>query len=127
MIFPIAHSLHYPEPLPFLLKEYEEPENWPDLKFYTVDEKKYPGFSLCIKAGKIGLSAPLILNASNEVAVELFLEDKIHFTEIPFIIQDSLNNIPLVEIKNLDILLKEDKKVREYIYSKYNKLLSLKI
>ncbi len=124
MIFPIAHALHFPEPLHHTLKESKEPEEWPSLKFYPVDEKKYPGFALCLKAGKMGLSAPLILNASNEVAVELFLQDKIHFMDIPKIIRDALENIPLVEITNLDLLLKEDKKTREFVYDKYNRVLT---
>jgi len=105
------------------LKESQEPEEWPALKFYPVDENKYPGFALCLKAGRRGLSAPLVLNASNEVAVELFLQDKVHFMDIPKIIQDAMENIPLVEITNLDLLLKEDQKTREFVYDKYNRVL----
>jgi 1-deoxy-D-xylulose-5-phosphate reductoisomerase len=123
MIFPIAHALHFPEPLPYTLKESQEPEEWPALKFYPVDQNKYPGFALCLKAGRRGLSAPLVLNASNEVAVELFLQDKVHFMDIPKIIQDAMENIPLVEITNLDLLLKEDQKTREFVYDKYNRVL----
>ncbi len=120
MIFPIAYSLHFPEPLPEILKEHQYPEEWPMISFESVDKKKYIGFDLCIQAGKIGHSAPTILNASNEVAVELFLNKKIHFLDIPSIIQDALNNIPIVKIENIDILIKIDKQTREYVYSKSN-------
>lgn len=126
MIFPIVHSLHFPNFVKNSHQEFKELEEWPSLKFYPIDQEKYPGFFLCLEAGKRGLSAPLILNASNEVAVELFLQNKIHFVDIPKIIQDALENIPLVELKNLDIILEEDKKTREFVNNKYDKFLSLK-
>jgi hypothetical protein len=34
-----------------------------------------------------------------------------------------MENIPLVEITNLDLLLKEDQKTREFVYDKYNRVL----
>ncbi|MCS7205035.1 MAG: 1-deoxy-D-xylulose-5-phosphate reductoisomerase [Leptospiraceae bacterium] len=122
MIFPIAHSLFFPEVLPEKLKEFQEPENWPCLKFYPVDKEKYPGFYLCIEAGTLGKSAPIVLNASNEVAVDLFLNDQIHFTEIPLIIKDALENIPIVEIHDFNIILKINREVKEYVINRYKTL-----
>ncbi len=119
MIYPIAYSLHFPEPIPNLHKEALEPHEWPELKFEEVDHKKYPGFRLCIEAGKRGETAPVILNASNEKAVEFFLRDKVHFSQIAEMVQDALENIPVVKAENLDIILKIDKITREYIESKY--------
>lgn len=120
MIFPIAYSLHFPEPIPIYLNEAQKPEEWPSLEFENVDYQKYPGFSLCLEAGKIGNSAPLILNSANEVAVDLFLQDKILFTDIPKIIQKALKEIPVVKLENLNIILEEDKKVRNFVISKWN-------
>lgn len=122
MIFPIAYSLHFPETVPHSLKEALSPEDWPSLEFQSVDYQKYPGFFLCIEAGKKGESAPLILNSANEEAVSLFLKDKIHFIDIPKIIKEALEKIPVVKLENLNILLEEDQKVREYIKSKWNSL-----
>lgn len=122
MIFPISHSLNYPESMIQQLQEYEEPEDWPGLYFEKVDLNKYPGFMVCLKAGMMGKSAPCILNASNEIAVDLFLHDKIHFTEIPEIITDALDHIPLVDMNKLDIIINIDKQTREYVLKNYNKL-----
>ncbi|MFN3603463.1 MAG: 1-deoxy-D-xylulose-5-phosphate reductoisomerase [Leptonema sp. (in: bacteria)] len=120
MFFPIAYSLHFPDPVPAILRETKEPEDWPTLEFQNIDHKKYPGFSLCMEAGRKGNSAPVILNSANEVAVQLFLEDKIHFTEIPLILNDALEKIPVVKLQNLSILLQEDQKVREFVLSQWD-------
>ena len=52
------------------------------ISFQNVDTKKFPSILLIEKCLNSGLSAPIIINASNEVLVKLFLEEKIKFLDI---------------------------------------------
>ncbi|MDJ0617604.1 MAG: 1-deoxy-D-xylulose-5-phosphate reductoisomerase [Calothrix sp. MO_192.B10] len=54
-----------------------------DLTFREPDSQKYPCMQLAYAAGKAGGSMPAVLNAANEQAVALFLEEKIKFLDIP--------------------------------------------
>ena len=68
---------------------------WPKLKlteigqltFKEPDTKKYPCMELAYSAGKLGGTMPAVLNAANEKAVELFLEEKFKFIDIPKVIE----------------------------------------
>ena len=52
------------------------------LRVYEVDNKRYPSINLIKKCVKAGKSTPIILNASNEILVSLFLKKEINFTDI---------------------------------------------
>ncbi|AUS99156.1 1-deoxy-D-xylulose-5-phosphate reductoisomerase [Nostoc sp. CENA543] len=54
-----------------------------NLTFREPDHQKYPCMQLAYAAGKAGGSMPAVLNAANEQAVALFLEEKIKFLDIP--------------------------------------------
>ena len=54
-----------------------------DLTFKAPDHQKYPCMQLAYAAGRAGGSMPAVLNAANEQAVALFLEEKIRFLDIP--------------------------------------------
>lgn len=58
-----------------------------DLTFKAPDHEKYPCMQLAYAAGRAGGSMPAVLNAANEKAVELFLEEKIRFLDIPKLIE----------------------------------------
>jgi 1-deoxy-D-xylulose-5-phosphate reductoisomerase len=58
-----------------------------DLTFRAPDRQKYPCIDLAYAAGKAGGSMPAVLNAANEQAVALFLAEKIHFLDIPKVIE----------------------------------------
>lgn len=54
-----------------------------DLTFRAPDHQKYPCMQLAYKVGRAGGAMPAVLNAANEQAVALFLEEKIGFLDIP--------------------------------------------
>ncbi len=58
-----------------------------DLTFREPDHQKYPCMNLAYAAGRAGGSMPAVLNAANEQAVELFLDEKIQFLDIPRLIE----------------------------------------
>ena len=85
-----------------------------NLNFRRVKLREFPCLDLCLKALKIGLNAPTILNAANEVAVDNFLNKKIRFTDIPLIISNTLKTIPHVRLKNIDDVIECDLITRKY-------------
>jgi 1-deoxy-D-xylulose-5-phosphate reductoisomerase len=85
MRLPLLYALSWPERIP---------TNWErlnlvksgDLTFREPDHQKYPCMNLAYAAGRAGGSMPAVLNAANEQAVALFLEEKIQFLDIPKVI-----------------------------------------
>ncbi|AXR68406.1 1-deoxy-D-xylulose-5-phosphate reductoisomerase [Leptospira mayottensis] len=114
MIFPIAHSLFHPEPVPKLLRSYSA-KDWGKLEFREPDLKRYPGLRLAFEAGKAGGTAPCIFNAANEVAVGLFLKDEIRFVEIPNYISETLDAIEITYPTTLEGYEEADRVARETV------------
>jgi 1-deoxy-D-xylulose-5-phosphate reductoisomerase len=114
MVFPVAHSLFYPEFTPNILVE-RKPDSYPALHFFKPDTKRYPALNLAYQAGKKGGTAPAIFNAANEVAVELFLNKKIRFTQIPEKIDFALQMIPITFPEELDGFLEADSLARKLV------------
>ncbi|MCR9144503.1 MAG: 1-deoxy-D-xylulose-5-phosphate reductoisomerase [bacterium] len=113
MVFPIAHALCYPDPVPAPHAMATRPEAWPGLEFEEVQPDRYPGYALCRAAGERGGTAPAILNAANEEAVRLFLDGQIGFTGIPGLIESVLNALPVESGVQLEIFLEADRAARE--------------
>lgn len=109
MIFPIAHALYFPEALLFEPSSMLSPLDWQALSFQKISPERYPGFYLCKAAAKKGGTAPAILNAANEVAVNAFLADEIHFTKIIEIVQHVLDISNIEQSNSLDVFLEADK------------------
>jgi 1-deoxy-D-xylulose-5-phosphate reductoisomerase len=61
------------------------------LEFSPPDTSKFPCIRLAYQAIQLGGTAPAVLNAADEVAVQAFLENRIAFTEIPRLIENTLN------------------------------------
>lgn len=59
---------------------------------------------------------PTVLNASNEVAVDEFLNERIKFTDIPVIIEKCMRKFSADEANSLEIVLQTDKKARDQSY-----------
>lgn len=86
MRLPLLYSLSYPDRVP---------TNWDrldlvklgTLTFCAPDHAKYPCMKLAYAAGRAGGCMPAVLNAANEQAVALFLEEKIRFLDIPRLIE----------------------------------------
>lgn len=109
---PIAHALAYPERIdagvaPLDLFKVAT------LNFVAPDFERFPCLGLAYHALRAGGTAPAILNAANEVAVESFLNGKISFLEIPKLIADVLTSQTCVEVNTLDDVLLADAQARE--------------
>lgn len=86
------------------------------LTFEEPDMKVFQCLELAYKAGKIGGLMPTVVNAANEVCVELFLNNKINYLEIPEIIKKCMENFNCNEKLSLEGIITMDKKVRDYVY-----------
>lgn len=109
---PIAYGLAYPERIdsgvsPLDLVAVAQ------LQFEAPDFQRFPCLELAYTALKSGQSAPAILNAANEVAVQAFLDRKIGFRKIDQIIARTLEKLPLQNLDNLEAILDVDRQARE--------------
>jgi 1-deoxy-D-xylulose-5-phosphate reductoisomerase len=91
MRLPIQYALSYPNRLPNTALPHFNWSNFADLTFLQPDMAKFPCLRLAIEAGKKGGTYPAVLCAADEVAVGLFLKEKIRFTDIPRIVSSVLD------------------------------------
>ncbi len=109
---PISFTLAYPE----RIKTNVEKLNLTKIQkltFFEPDLKKYPCLQLAYNSLDIGKSAPTILNAANEVAVQRFLEKKIKFLSIPNVVEKTLNNSSICSINSIKDVIEIDKESRD--------------
>lgn len=94
MRLPLLYALSWPERIATDWEPLDLVKSG-DLTFREPDHNKYPCMNLAYAAGRAGGAMPAVLNAANEQAVALFLEEKITFLEIPQVIErvcDRFNN-----------------------------------
>ncbi len=108
MRHPIAHALYYPE-----RKEtaYIPKLDWTTLQTLSFEEpnkEKFPCLQLAYDALAIGGTMPAVLNAANEVAVEMFLKEEISFLEIAQIIHEAMQAHICINRPSLDDILESD-------------------
>ncbi len=117
---PIAYALGYPKRISAPIKKLDL-AFLSDLSFQKPDNNTFPALNLAINAIKTGGSAPAILNASNEIAVGAFLENKIPFLSITKIVDLTLNKSNICEITSIEEVLDADIQARK-IAEKFIKL-----
>lgn len=83
-----------------------------NLQFLPPDMDRFPCLRLGREAVEQGESAPIVLNAANEVAVQAFLDNMIPFTRIPLIIEEVLSKTPCESPQSLAIIREVDKQAR---------------
>lgn len=83
------------------------------LDFQAPDEQRFPCLRLARQAAEAGNSAPAVLNAANEVAVDAFLERRIRFPEIASMIEQVLGQEPVVSLPTLEAVFAADQRARE--------------
>jgi 1-deoxy-D-xylulose-5-phosphate reductoisomerase len=88
--------------------------NMDPLTFKKPDLNKFPCLSLAYTAGKAGGTLPAVLNASNEIAVQAFLNRRIPFVKIPEVISKIMEIHSVVANPELPDIIEADKWAREY-------------
>lgn len=116
---PIQYAFSYPE----RLKLEMEPVDFiklTQLTFEAPDRDRFPNLNFAYEAIEKGGNMPCILNAANEVAVSLFLEDKIGFYEMSSLIEKAMDRSAFMREPTLSDYIQCDKETREIIYSLIN-------
>ncbi len=117
MKVPIQYALTHPERI---YADYDRLD-WKQIKsldFETPDTDKFRCLALAYEACASGGTYPAVLNAANEVAVDLFLNDKISFIKIPELIEDALAEHQGFEATSIDDLINVDKTTRQRVQEK---------
>jgi len=120
MRLPIQYAINYPKRNKAVIDKLDF-YNMGNLTFEKPDMDTFKCLKLAFTAGKIGGNMPAIMNAANEVAVELFLDYKIKYLQIEYIIEMCMNKFDHVLNPNLQEILEIDLKVREYVRNNYDK------
>jgi len=108
MIYPVRHALFWPK------GQLDQQESIDinilnDLSFIEIDENNFISLKLARTSIKEGSVYPIILNASNEVAVRSFLEERISFLDILVVVQESIEYVS----KSIQIRSNHKMKVRD--------------
>lgn len=88
------------------------------LTFSHPDLEAFPCLALAMKAAKQGGTACPVLNGANEVAVALYLDDKISFYEIHDLVAGAMEAVAFVENPTLEQILESDAAARAYVRKK---------
>ena len=108
---PIAHALSWPE----RIESGVESLNITDiarLDFQTPDTNRFPCLRLAEQAMQAGGSAPAILNAANEIAVQYFLDARLRFLDIAPVIEACLEKVEAYPVDSIEAVLEIDQTAR---------------
>ncbi len=117
MRIPILYAFTYPERYASNVKRLNLLEMG-SLTFEEPDVENFPCLSLAYKAIRIGGTMPAVLNAANEIAVDMFLKEQISFLEIPLVIEKAMKSHQVIENPDIDDILRADSETRELLKEK---------
>ncbi|CAK0773065.1 1-deoxy-D-xylulose 5-phosphate reductoisomerase [Azospirillaceae bacterium] len=84
------------------------------LTFEAPDQTRFPALRLARESLQSGGSAPTILNAANEIAVQAFLEGRIGFLDIERIVETTLTKLPHESLQSLEDVFAVDQNARKF-------------
>lgn len=114
MRIPVQYALSYPYRLTANFPRLELTD-CASLTFEQPDLQRFPALSLAYEAIKKGGNMPCIMNAANEAAVRLFLDNRIAFTDIPELIGQAMQKITCIAEPTLDDLQQTHRETVEAI------------
>lgn len=109
---PIAHALAWPRRLTSGT-QFLDFSRLASLEFQAPDFGRFPCLSMAFAALDMGGTAPAILNAANEVAVQGFLERRIRFTDIAAVVEHTLQCVDSHPVEGLTGILEDDALARK--------------
>ena len=111
MRMPIQYAFSYPERIPSDVK----PVNFFELSTLTFekpDTKRFRNLGLAYESIEKGGNMPCIMNAANEIAVELFLQEKIGFLQMSDLIEQTLTKTVFIQNPSLEDYIQTDTEAR---------------
>jgi 1-deoxy-D-xylulose-5-phosphate reductoisomerase len=117
MRIPIGYTLAWPERMATPAAKLDLAKLG-QLTFEQPDPVKFPALRFAREAMTKGGTAPAVLNAANEVAVQAFLDKRIGFLDIERINEKTLNSMSISPLTDLDILREADQAARHFAEEK---------
>jgi 1-deoxy-D-xylulose-5-phosphate reductoisomerase len=111
MRVPISYALTYPERAATPVAPLDLSRGL-ILEFSPPDEETFPCLPLALAAGEAGGTAPCVLNAANEVAVDAFLDGDLPFVGIPEVVERTLGAIDTSAVDDVGALVAVDAEAR---------------
>ncbi len=122
MRVPIANALAWPDRIESGVRPLD-PVSLGRLEFAEPDRTRFPCLDLAYAAARQGGTAPAVLNAANEIAVQAFLDRRIGFTDIPGVVEHALTHVHTQTISSLENILSDDTRARaiaeEYLAARF--------
>ena len=118
MKLPIISALYHPGMVQFPWEQMSL-EEISRLDFHTFEAQGYPAFALAMEAARKGGTAPAVLNAADEVAVEAFLAGKIGFLDIIDWIEQALSAHTAGPAGTVEEVLEADSQTRKFLMEKH--------
>jgi 1-deoxy-D-xylulose-5-phosphate reductoisomerase len=112
MCLPIQYALTYPDRV-CSRRVQTDLAALGQLTFEPPDPERFPALKIARHAGETGGTLPAVLNAANEVAVEAFLNRRIHFLQISQVVARTLSRHTLVQHPDLNQILEADRWARD--------------
>ncbi len=109
---PIAHALAWPERMESGVESLDLVAI-AKLEFQAPDTDRFPCLALARAAAERGGTAPAVLNAANEIAVEAFLERRLPYTEIAVVIANTMECHGVGAVESLETVINADRWARE--------------
>jgi 1-deoxy-D-xylulose-5-phosphate reductoisomerase len=114
MRFPIQYALFYPERPPSELPRLDI-HNMGPLTFGAPDFGKFPCLRLALEAARKGGTYPVVLGAADDIAVDLFLQERIRFVDIAGVVEEALERHQSINHPSLEQILAADAWARQSI------------
>ncbi|MGA3243128.1 MAG: 1-deoxy-D-xylulose-5-phosphate reductoisomerase [Bacteroidota bacterium] len=114
MKLPIQYALSYPERWPMNGPRVDFPA-LQSMTFFEPDRDKFRCLGLAYDALALGGTAPAVLNAANEVAVDFFLNHRISFDKIPTVIERALTLHKTRPNPDIQDIIETDQQTRNFV------------
>ncbi len=118
MRLPIMNALFHPEIVEFPWQVLDL-EDIGKLEFHPIDDERFPAFRLAMEAAGAGGTAPTVLNAADEIAVEAFLGGRIGFLDVVAWIEQALEGHEPAPLDTIEDVFEADRWTREFLAGKH--------
>lgn len=115
MRVPIQYALTYPNRLPMQEPKKLRLSELGQLHFEPIDLNRFRALQLAYDAGKVGGTLPTVMNAANEVAVQLFMDNKIDFLTIDEIVEQAMLQHEVIQVPDLETIVAVDQMTRQRV------------
>ncbi len=113
----ISYALNYPQRGSFNFQKFDL-FDLNNISIEHIDYNQFPMFKLGLDALNTSPEAVVAYNCANEKVVEMFLQSKIKFTDIPIIVAKILTNLHIPKLKAIEDVFALDKEIKEKYQSK---------